>query len=371
MDNHPAGRVHFPGLNGIRAVAALLVVLHHIELYKLRERTPSLHATFLATFVSNAGENGVFVFFVLSGFLITYLLLREKADFGRIDFRRFYLRRICRIWPLYYLVVLFSFFVLPPLARALQPLREEAFYFSKVQALDQSFAAPLALFLFFLPNLALRLYPPVVGCAQAWSVGAEEQFYLVWPQLIARMKRTWLALAFITIALMPIWGASSRGIQALVAALPVHFMATGGLAALWLAERPGYRSRASVRLVACTGALLGLFFPFDRIAFGALVAFAIVNIATGHYAHQSRLMNRLGVISYGIYMYHPLVMYFSFAWLNHYGPPDRGSPLYNLSLYTLVVGLTLVLSHFSYELLEKRFISYKNRKLTLVATDAS
>lgn len=56
---------------------------------------------------------GVYLFFVLSGFLITYLLLEEKHTGGGIDIRKFYVRRICRIWPLYYLLTLAAFFVLP------------------------------------------------------------------------------------------------------------------------------------------------------------------------------------------------------------------------------------------------------------------
>lgn len=105
--------VFFEGFHELRAVAALSVLAHHIELMKQREGLPTLLNTSLHSLFQHLGKNGVYLFFVLSGFLITYLLLAERERFGFIDIRSFYIRRVLRIWPLYYLIVALAFLVLP------------------------------------------------------------------------------------------------------------------------------------------------------------------------------------------------------------------------------------------------------------------
>src|SRR4051812_25418181 len=102
-------KVFFPNLNGVRAIASLMVVIAHIELDKSVFHLRPLNFINLENF----GRVGVSVFFALSGFLITYLLLEEKKNFNKITFGDFYMRRILRIWPLYFLVVIVGFFIYP------------------------------------------------------------------------------------------------------------------------------------------------------------------------------------------------------------------------------------------------------------------
>src|SRR4051812_39270307 len=99
MSNRP---IHFSGLNGLRAIAALSVVIGHIT---MALKNFNLESTILPVRENGAmplAIYGVSIFFVLSGFLITYLLQSEK-DIQKIDIKKFYIRRILRIWPLYYL----------------------------------------------------------------------------------------------------------------------------------------------------------------------------------------------------------------------------------------------------------------------------
>ena len=102
MSDNMAKQVFFPNLNGLRFVAASLVMICHIEQWK---GLNGLHRSLLP-FFDKIGSLGVTLFFVLSGFLITYLLLTEKQDKGTINVKKFYLRRVFRIWPLYYLIII-------------------------------------------------------------------------------------------------------------------------------------------------------------------------------------------------------------------------------------------------------------------------
>src|SRR5688572_30760956 len=95
-------KVFFKGLNGLRFFAALAVIITHVELMKGVFGLPSY---WQEPFFFDLGGLGVYFFFVLSGFLITYLLLVERRQIGRISIKKFYVRRILRIWPLYYFIM--------------------------------------------------------------------------------------------------------------------------------------------------------------------------------------------------------------------------------------------------------------------------
>ncbi|MBI1374632.1 MAG: acyltransferase family protein [Phycisphaera sp.] len=94
---HGKGRVHFGGLTALRGIAAMCVVVHHIELYNERDGYFSLYDTPLKPVIHVMGGHAVEVFFVLSGFLITYLLRRERVTTGGISLKAFWARRVLRI----------------------------------------------------------------------------------------------------------------------------------------------------------------------------------------------------------------------------------------------------------------------------------
>ena len=152
--------IFFKGLNELRGVAALAVVFHHIELYKHREHGKSLFDGYGYAFIEGLGKNSVYLFFVLSGFLITYLLLTELKLKGNIDAFKFYLRRVLRIWPLYYLITILSFFVFPFIVTHFK-LAEGSYYYTLASSLHEDFGWRLVLFMLFLPNLALILFKAV------------------------------------------------------------------------------------------------------------------------------------------------------------------------------------------------------------------
>lgn len=168
-------KVYFPNLNGIRFIAASVVIISHIELIN--------HLLGDELFISLKsvvviGRLGVILFFVLSGFLITYLLLEEEKKKGIISIKQFYMRRIMRIWPLYYLLLFFSFFIFH------KYLPSRLVELDYVKYVGKNFL----LYLLFIPNIAVHVFPRVWGMIQTWSIGVEEQFYLIWPLLFLLFK---------------------------------------------------------------------------------------------------------------------------------------------------------------------------------------
>ena len=170
----PPDRVYFPELDGMRFIAFLLVYLFHQGIpWPVLARLVGDTAT---RRLQENGGYGVQLFFILSGYLITTLLLREEARYGRIALRAFWIRRILRIWPLYYLIVLIGFFVIFPFG--------PQFTVASFLATLKTHFLP---FVLFLGNWSMLLINPIPSDSLSvlWSVCVEEQFYLIVPLLIA------------------------------------------------------------------------------------------------------------------------------------------------------------------------------------------
>ena len=164
--------IFLSGLNGLRAIAAITVVISHIALvfntfnsnFRLFgvDKNGDPNAYLLASY-------GATIFFVLSGFLITYLLMLEKEK-KPINIQSFYIRRILRIWPLYYfylMLVLLTVYVVN----------------DNVVSLKTLFFV-----VFFSANIPSVLGNNLPYMHHFWSIGVEEQFYLFWPALVKKSK---------------------------------------------------------------------------------------------------------------------------------------------------------------------------------------
>ena len=377
-------KVFFPNLNGVRAVAALMVIVQHIELVKSWFGfTNCYHDNPMGI---DFGGLGVTLFFVLSGFLITFLLLTEKSVTGTVSLRDFYIRRVLRIWPLYYLIVVLAFFAIP------------CFYTSLAETLSRDFSSKLLLFVFFLPNVALVAYPPVYFAAQAWSVGVEEQFYLIWPLLIKHCRNLPLILLgivglfFITNGALYCMSAyadpgpaakhSIKIMRDLVLWTRIDCMAIGGLGAyiLFNSKRMILNilySRMVQAVTYGTVVVLGynqVSFPFlNHSPYALLFAILLLNLAANPdtvLSLNNRLFDYLGKISYGLYMYHMLaIMAVVYTIANRL---DIRPPLYlNVVIYVASIGLVIAISSLSYECYEKFFLRQKIRFSAIVSGDNS
>lgn len=170
---------YIKGFNGIRAFSILLVVLTHLD---LSDYIPNTDFVMTRVWRIISGDAGVMIFFVLSGFLITLILLNEKHKTGKIHLTRFFKRRFLRLLP-----PLLLFFILILLANASNTLQFE--FASILYALFYAYN--------YVPN---DLYSVELG--HLWSLGVEEQFYLTWPFALFFIKRQATFYALILIILI-------------------------------------------------------------------------------------------------------------------------------------------------------------------------
>lgn len=169
----------FKGLNELRFMAALLVLCHHSETIRLKNNL--FNFEWLSLFRN--GTNAVNFFFVLSGFLITYLLLKESKITNDIKVKKFYLKRVLRIWPLYFLLFFIGTVLLPFLFHI----------FSIPYEMPYSFSNVWAYFVFFLPGLVLFFYGHHF-LEPLWSIGVEELFYLIWAPIFKFFRKHILSI---------------------------------------------------------------------------------------------------------------------------------------------------------------------------------
>ncbi|HXB11113.1 MAG TPA: acyltransferase, partial [Bacteroidia bacterium] len=158
---------YFPNLDGLRFIGAIAILILHVESIKILKGIAPLQ---WFMHYHPLGDLAVCMFFVLSGFLITYLLLKEKERTETINLKGFYIKRILKIWPLYYFMIIFGILVTPWMADVMGAKGAVEFL-------------PIALYCLFVPTRMFQY-----GTGAAWSVRVEEAFYLVWPLLLRRYK---------------------------------------------------------------------------------------------------------------------------------------------------------------------------------------
>ena len=162
-------KIYFPGLDGLRFIAIAFVVLHHFFTFRNNFSTVSIDIPV----IGSAGYFGIQFFFAGSGFLITYLLLAEKSKNGRIALGKFYLRRILRIWPAYYVLILLALVLLFKTPFFQIPGVHDTYLGSDYQKAN-------LLYFLFLPHFAGIYFPTAPYIHQTYTIGMEEQFYFLW-----------------------------------------------------------------------------------------------------------------------------------------------------------------------------------------------
>lgn len=327
------------------------------------------------------GKLGVDLFFVLSGFLITYLLLHEKGRYGSINTRDFYIRRILRIWPLYFLIVFLAFFIFPRIPFFVAPNNEISF-------MVNNFYSRLSLFLVVLPNLGFILYGSPYLAAQTWSIGVEEQFYYLWPWIIQRFTWKRLLITFTVFALGTFgvfyiyyqWVGNTfhannvpEIIRFFFSQFRILTLMTGGACAALVYYRQEkvlnvlFRKDVQVAVYALLFLCLGTGFHVNHLNlefYGLFFGYFILNVSSNPNTIinlEYRWISYLGKISYGLYIYQTAFIVASIH-LIHWAFGHHLSILtFNLILYPLATLLTVGVSALSFHYFEKPFLKLKER----------
>lgn len=361
---------HLPGLDSLRFYAALLVLLAHAP--------PNLRSFGLPAppdwRIFQLGDTAVPFFFTLSGFLITYLLLREDRRRGSIDVWAFYVRRALRIWPLYYGVAamgLTFYWILLPAVGSSYHLDYDPWKIS-------------LLYLVFLPHLASSI--AFVGglLTPLWSIGVEEHFYLSWAPLVKRFRDRVPTLCAVAFCLSWAWFALHwynpwhlTSTLRFVLQMKFHYMAVGGMLGwLYCDRREALLTSAWLRsrlLQLCLWAVLGVLLttgwstPWVLTVEAAqpfLFAWLIAEVAINPHrlaSYGSRWTEDAGKVAYGFYLFHMPAIYLSTALARTTGA-DRLPAVVFLSLYYAVaIAITLGLASISWRLFEQPILARKMR----------
>lgn len=370
MEQQQQERIYFLNLDIIRFVAAYMIVIFH-TFYGwqanwgfpkfMTDNNGNLY--YWAKFVENAIHNfsfGVDIFFLLSGFLITYLLLAEKQKTNAISVKKFYMRRLLRIWPLYYLTLgiapLLAYFFNEPMPQNFLP---HLFFVGNFEAIANGFSS--------------------AATNHLWSICIEEHFYFVCPLLFAFIPEKRLPLTLWSIIFISF---CYRGIIV-------------GTEGYWMNMYLNTISRMDVLAIGCLAGyyfyhgqlkfqqskwLLGILAVFFVLLFsnevyvywdnfflattkkyvyvliaGIIIGNLLFNSAIKIMPEKKGIWHYFGKVSYGIYMFNPIAVAV-FVKLFHLKGWRDGITFF-VGIHVLLIILVVV----SFELYEKQFLKWKDR----------
>src|SRR6266508_5550310 len=367
---------HVPALDGVRGLAILVVMIGHFNIgFYPAYRFESGIKTVMQT-----GWWGVDLFFVLSGFLITGILLDAKGSSHY--FRNFYVRRVLRIFPLYY-GFLFAFFILAPILRPPTPGGP----FPGWQASQGWFWSYLSNYQLLFPQW-VRPYP----LSHFWTLAVEEQFYLFWPAIVLLTSRKGLVrfclfcvAGSLLFRIWLNWAGLNPGIGYRVTPARLDTLAIGALLAVLVRdERAWQRVREKVHaaiLIALAGVVAlsiptrgmaqssiqmeTIGYPLIAIFSAGLIVVAIDPLSQAtriSRVFQNRLMRMLGTYSYARYVFHcPLAGVLELAGLTvQTFPRVAGSELPGAVAFTMIgMSISVAIAFLSWHLYEKHFLRLK------------
>lgn len=350
------GTARFGSLDGLRFLSIAAVLWHHAPIWGAMENAPRL---------LERGFLGVDFFFVLSGFLITTLLLREETRKGRFSLADFYWRRILRIIPVYFLVVtlLGGYFVL---------------YKGETQ-----YAGMLPYYYLFLANFLVGDIPAL---GPTWSLSVEEQFYLIWPALMLMLPRRWLVPALIgliavnVLAMMQVFqplGVQGVRTSMLYIALPNSTYAPilmGALLAVMMHSQAGYNAlyrlfgnRFTALPAFAALILLMQVLPDDLRGLPNLAVHSAMTICLAAIVlREDNVLNpvlawkpvaRVGEVSYGIYLYHLVALH-----LVNWAMLRLGMGGGNWVILFAYSALSVLMAEVSFRTFEAVFRRFRNRR---------
>lgn len=361
--------VYFQNLDAARFIAAFAVFLLHFS-NEIRGLFPSISDTiYFKTIYLLTGKGGLGVdfFFVLSGFLITFLIFQEKKTNGKFHLGYFLIRRSLRIWPLYFIIGILGFILFPLFIDGYFTLHEPLFYFLFMANFDEIWNGA---------------NDTVNFLTSPWSVAVEEQFYLFWGIMLSlgfRLKKipfpaliiflylfsfvfSWINRSNIDVLYLHTFAVC----QDILMGAIVGWSVFKGMK--WV-EKIQSLNRSKVWLLYLLGLTVivaknkifqGDLIVLERFVLSFFFAFVIIDQIGGKHSRlkfgRVKLFTHLGKISYGIYMYHLVVMYL----LLHYIPFSAWKISTTIFvLGTLSIVFTYAVSALSYHFIESKFLALK------------
>jgi peptidoglycan/LPS O-acetylase OafA/YrhL len=370
---------HYPPLDGVRAIAFLLVLFaHSVDVLGVHHVDKSF---LVGAITFPLGEGGVRLFFILSGFLITSILLDAK-QYAHY-FKNFYARRALRILPLYYFYLILAFAILPALftvpwrdALIAKQILPFCFYIANNVEHVQSLHVP--------GQMALWDYPQI---HHLWSLAIEEQFYLFWPLVVFLLNRRalkvlWTVTIIATPFLIFLYNVAHGRVSGMPALTVFHLdsLCLGGLIACLATEERGAallaRLSRPVFLIAAGLAvsllvlkkLTGFHDTFQILIWilnfllaSVLVSSLLTRNRTERAVLSRRWLTRIGKYSYGLYVYHQIVLRMIVApEITRVGFLTRHGMLLEVVVTALFgLAITYVIAWISWQVFEKQLLKLK------------
>jgi peptidoglycan/LPS O-acetylase OafA/YrhL len=358
---------YIKGLDSLRAFAVLFVLIHHML---PRQNIHSLSGV-IEQFLLPTGVFGVTMFFVLSGFLISSILLQAKENnsnkLGIV--KNFVVRRALRIFPIYYILLIVLLCIGFPFTKGELP-----FLFTYTSN-----------FFMYSKNMWSSL-------GHTWSLSVEEQFYLIWPWLIIFINRKYVKQIFIVFIVI---GIGTSFIQSLLrnvafddisAILTPSCFDAFGIGGLYAYLRYNKTPENALNKMVKLCFIIALFFtlywkvcPYfewsTKLFFLSRSIASLLSVSTIHYVitnksriittfiFENRILVFIGKISYGIYLFHyPLITLVQIPMTKLYYHFNQFALFNNCYvLFSIKVITTIILSYVSFELIEKRVLKFKKR----------
>ncbi len=370
-------KTEFKHLDALRGIMAMYVTfVHFFILFSLNKNNALVFTNLKYLPVVQLGQVFMTVFFVLSGFLITYILMLEKEKTGVVNFKKFYLRRAFRILPMYYLAVVGMYLLYKKACIApdmmITPmcteLKERTLYY-----------------LFIVPNWAHAIEKTLPHISNYWSIGAEEQFYILWP-IILYFTRNYLRVFFsififysLLLIVMVIFGnlyfqdnLLFTNLAKLLDYTRFGAFAFGGLMAFYLINNGEsvYKNihlffiRKSTQIICLVLPFVINLIPNEHVLFLKHIlvipccGILIYNLALDEHSIlklDNKFLNYLGKTTYSIYILNQIVIDFmiKICFAAHFRNPVK--------IFIVTLAVLIVLSVVCYELIEKPFMKLRKR----------